>query len=77
MVREIKNWSLRQMLDKAGYNNVRLYKDNGVFFIDDDLVDGLCERLESKCIYMCHFCQATPRQWADIIIDMLNEVKNK
>ena len=76
MVREIKNWRLRQMLDKAGYNKVRLYKDHELFYIDDDLVDGLCERLESKCIYVCHFKQLTPRQWADMIIDMLNQVKD-
>lgn len=48
MVREIKNWSLRQMLDNAGYNKVRLYKDHDLFFIDDDLVDGLCERLNQS-----------------------------
>ena len=77
MVREIKNMRLREMLDKAGYNKVRLYKDNGVFFIDDDEIDGLCSKLESQCIYLCHFCQWTPRQWADEIIDMLNQVKDE
>ena len=77
MVRKITNWSLREKLDKAGYNKVWLYKDNGYFFIDDDEVDGICERLESKCIYICHFKQMTVCQWAETIIDMLGQVKDK
>lgn len=79
MVREIKNWKLREMLDKAGYNKVRLFKDNGVFYIEDYdySSESLCDKLESQCIYVCHFCQMTVRQWADTIIQMLDEVKEK
>ena len=78
MVREIKNERLRAMLDKAGYNKVCLYKDStGLFYVDDNEIDGICSKMESQCIYMCNFNQITVRQWADMIIDMCNEAKDK
>ena len=78
MVHEITNERLRDMLDKAGYPKVRLYKDStGLFYIDDDEIDGICSRLESTCIYLCHFKQMTVRQWADTIIDMLENAKDE
>ena len=76
MVHEITNWRLREMLDKAGYKKVRLYKDSaGFFYIDDGEISGLTSQLDSQCIWICHFKQMTVRQWADTIIDMLNSVK--
>lgn len=78
MVRKITNWRLREMLDKAGFPKVNLYKDStGLFYIDDDEIGGLCQQLESQCIYVCHFNHMTVRQWADTIIEMLESVKEE
>lgn len=77
MVREITNERLRAKLDKAGYSKVRLYKDStGLFYIDDNEIDGICSKMESQCIYVCHFCQMTVREWADMIIRMCEEAKD-
>lgn len=75
MTHEILNKQLRAGLEKAGLASVRLYKDNGFFFICSD--DATCSGLRSSAIYVNSFRQMTVEQWLEEIQFLLTDETNK
>ena len=70
---EIKNQKFRDLMEKAGLGDVKLYRDDGYFFIASDN-DETADRIENattfnnqNMFYLNSFGQQTPEQWVEDI----------
>lgn len=65
--KEVKNKELRKRLDARGHTDVKLWKDDGFFFIETDRM------LFQSAIYVNSFNQQSVEKWVDDIESLLDQ----